>query len=276
MGRLADLLSSGKRPLWIEATAYAERLMANGKVPWGDAAEVVAWHRKAQGLLRSDVVALPVGAVAEAWRQADAELAAEMSAKKRVTAPLKILLASESLRAHLVEILKGLRASYGSSPLALVVPSPRRWVGDAYLSAHGEVAEVGEDEADGAAMYVADFLRTFGESGIDVLLLEENEQSAPSNASEIKWYQSVFNIAAHYRWDCGLHVPLARDVSGAEGLDFCIAPALVAGLSTGLALPAESWLVGTAPAAPGGGFRYVEIPPDAVPETTLEKLALLR
>ncbi len=276
MGRLADLLSSGKRPLWIEATAYAERLMSNGSVPWLDVAEVVAWHRKAQGLLKSDVVALPVGPIAEAWRQSDSELAEEMSAKKRTTAPLKILLASESLRAHIVEILKGLRASYGSNPLALVVPSPRRWVGDAYAAAHGETPEVGEDEADGAAMYLADFLRAFGESGVDVVLLDENESSVPANATEVKWYQSVFNIAAHYRWDCGLRLPLQRDISGAEGLDFCIAPQPVAGIATGVAVATDFWQSGAAPASPAGGFLFAEIPQDAVPETTLERLAALR
>jgi len=199
-----------------------------------------------------------------------------MSAKKRVTAPLKILLASEPLRAHLVEILKGLRASYGSSPLALVVPSPRRWVGDAYVAAHGEAAEVGEDEADGASMYVADFLRTFGESGIDVLLLDESEQSAPASPAEVKWYQSVFNIAAHYRWECGLRVPVQREISSAEGIDFCIAPQEVDGLPTGVAIAADFWKGGNAPTAPAGGFLFAEIPVDAVPETILERLALLR
>ncbi len=277
MGRLADLLASGKPVLWIEATAYAERLMANGKVSWCNAAEVVAWHRKAQGLLKSDIVALPLASVAEAWRQADEELAAEMAGKKRATAPLKILLASEPLRAHIVEILKGLRASYGSNPLALVVPSPRRWVGDAYAAAHGEKPEVGEDEADGAAMYVADFLRTFGESGIDVLLLEETTETAPASAAEIKWYQSVFNIAAHYRWESGLRIPVPRNsIAGAEGLDFCIAPEVVAGLATGLALSDAAWQSGEVPALPQGGFRFVEVPLDAVPETALEKLAQLR
>ncbi|MCK9284668.1 MAG: hypothetical protein M0P39_10335 [Rhodocyclaceae bacterium] len=276
MGRLADLLSSGKRPLWIEATAYAERLMSNGAVPWLDVAEVVAWHRKGQGLLKSDVVSLPIARIAEAWRQADSELAEEMSAKKRATVPLKILLASESLRAHIVEILKGLRASYGSNPLALVVPSPRRWVGDAYAAAHGEAPEVGEDEADGAAMYLADFLRTFGESGVDVVLLEESEQTAPANAVEIKWYQSVFNIAAHYRWECGLRIPVQRDIAGAEGLDFCVAPETVAGIPTGVAIASAFWQAGSAPTVAAGGFIFAEIPVDAVPETTLERLALLR
>lgn len=276
MGRLADLISSGKRPLWIEATAYAERLMANGAVPWCDVAEVVAWHRKAQGLLKSDVVSLPLDRVAEAWRQGDAELAEEMGAKKRTTAPLKTLLACEPLRDHIVEILKGLRASYGNAPLALVAPSPRRWVGDAYAAAHGEAAEVGEDEADSAAMYMADFLRSFGESGVDVLLLDESVDSAPAGAAEVKWYQSVFNIASHYRWECGLRLPVAKDIAGAEGLDFCVSPAAVNGLATGIAVCGEAWSGGGVPEVPDGGFRYVEIPVDAVPEAALERLSALR
>ena len=115
MARLADLLASGKPVLWIEATAYAERLMANGKVSWCNAAEVVAWHRKAQGLLKSDIVALPLASVAEAWRQADEELAAEMAGKKRATAPLKILLASEPLRARNMSLMASRRA-LGSVP----------------------------------------------------------------------------------------------------------------------------------------------------------------
>jgi hypothetical protein len=275
MGRLADLLSSGARVLWIEGTAYAERLLAGGNVPWGDVADFVAWHRKAQALLRSDVVSLCVAPIAEAWRQADGALAAEMRVRKRTIAPLKMLLGSESLRVHISAILRGLRASYGNAPLALVVPSPRRWVGDAYASVHGNMPEVGKDEVDAAAMYIANFLSAFADSGIDVLLLEESADSAPAHASEITWYQAVLNVASHYRWECGLHIPVWRDMAGAEGIDFCIAPEPVAGLPTGLAL-GESWRTGPTPEAPQGGFRYVEIPVDAVPEATLERLASLR
>jgi len=275
VGRLADLLSSGESFLWIEATAYAERLLAGGEVPWHDVAEFVAWHRKSQALLESDVISLPVAPIAEAWRQADDELAATINATKRSTAPLKALLGSHRLRAHLAEILRGLRASYDTAPLALVVPSPRRWVGDACASAHREKPDVGEEETDAAALYVADFLRAFGESGIDVLLLEESVASAPADASEIKWYQSVLNVASHYRWECGLRIPVPRNLAGARGIDFCIAPEPVAGLATGLSL-GDSWQTGRAREAPAGGFRYVEIPVDASPEATLEGLARLR
>lgn len=276
MGRLADLLSAGKQPLWIEATAYAERLMAGGAVPWLDAAEVVAWHRKTQGLLKSDVLALPVAPIAEAWFRADADLAEEMAGKTRALAPLKILLACEPLRAHIAEILSGLRASYATQPLALVVPSPRRWVADAYALAHGETPEVGEDEADGAAMYVADFLRAFGESGLDLLVLDESAESAPASAGEVKWYQSVLNIAAHYRWECGLRLPVARDLAGVEGIQFCIAPRAVPGIPGGVATDAGFWRGESRPDVPAGGFAYAEVPADGAPEKVLEQLASLR
>lgn len=276
MGRLADLIAAGTTPLWIESTAYAQRLLAGGNVAWGDAAEVVAWHRKAQGLVRSDVVSLSLTPIVSAWFESDGELAEEMRAKKRATAPLKVLLASDGLRNHIAEIVKGLRTSYANAPLALVIQSPRRWVAHAYALAHHETLAVGEDEADSAAMYIADFLRSFGELGVDVLLLEESAESLPASAGEIAWYQPVFNIAAHYRWECGIHLPAASDIGGAEGLNFCIAPQAIDGLTNGIGTGGDASLGSGPVPVPAGGFRYIEIPENAQPEATLERLAALR
>lgn len=273
MGRLAELLSSGQSVLWVDAVAYAERLLAGGAVPWLDAAEVLAWHRKTQGLLKSDVVALPVAPIIETWLSHDEELAEAMVAKKRAVAPLKTLLASEALRDHLGEILQGLRASYPNQPLALVLPSPRRWVAEAYVAAHGDTVEVGDELADDAAMYVADFLRSFGDAGLDMLLLEESE--GPTTWTMLDAYRSVLNLAGHYRWECGLRTSAPLDAS-AEDLAFCIAPAPAGDLPTGLALGPAFWDGERAPDTPPGGFRFVEIPVDAVPETTLDRLAALR
>lgn len=273
MNRLAELLASGKPVLWIEATAYAERLLAGGAVPWLDAAEVVAWHRKAQGLLKSDVVVLPLAPIMKSWVAHDEELAEAMAAKKRAVAPLKTLLASDALREHVGEILQGLRASYRNQPLALALPSPRRWVADAFLAAHGEPVDVGDELADDAAMYVADFLRSFGDAELDVLLLEEGE--APATSGALEAYRAVFNLAAHYRWECGLRCPGPFDLA-ADGLAFCIAPKATAGVPTGLALAPPFWRGERPPEVPPGGFRFVEIPADAAPETTLERLATLR
>ena len=59
-------------------------------------------------------------------------------------------------------------------------------------------------------------------------------------------------------------------------MEFCIAPQPVAGLPIGVAIAADFWQGGSAPTAPAGGFLFAEIPVDAVPETILERLALLR
>jgi len=85
--------------LWVESTAYAARLLADDQVPWLDVAGVVGWQRKAQGLLRSDVVTLPVAPVCAAWLAAHPALAKAMAAKSRVGFALKTLLADAANRA---------------------------------------------------------------------------------------------------------------------------------------------------------------------------------
>ena len=52
--------------------------------------------------------------------------------------------------------------------------------------------------------------------------------------------------------------------------------AAVNGLATGIAVCGEAWSGGGVPEVPDGGFRYVEIPVDAVPEAALERLSALR
>jgi hypothetical protein len=46
-------------------------------------------------------------------------------------------------------------------------------------------------------VFIADFLRAFGEAGVDALMLDEVD----GHAADIATYQSVLNLAAHYRWD---------------------------------------------------------------------------
>lgn len=277
MGALTQRMSAG-RLLWLDYSAYAGRLLANGTIPWLDAGALIAWQRKAQSLLRSDVLTLPVEAVAAAWLAAHPELATAMAAKRRAVFPLKTLLADEALRTHLVELAKGLRASFGGMPLALVAPSPRRWVALAYGQAlPGETVAVGDDEADSASVYVADFLRAFGESGIDALLLTETAETEPTTPEAMACYQSTLNVAAHYRWDSGLYLPAASGhAAGDASLAFLVAPRPVAGVRSGLIVPAAFWDGGEAPELPANAFYFAEIPAAATPEKVLERLALLR
>lgn len=280
MPKLLDRLAAGDKPLlWLDDTAYSDKLLASGKTPWHDGAEYVAFRRKAQGLLRPDFTVVPVGRIAAAWVASHPALKEAMAGKKRAVAPARTLLADEEMRAHLIEMLKGLRAAFSGALLVLAIPSPRAWVSEAWQLAFGADAEVevGGDEADSCSVYVAEFVRSFGESGVDGLLLEEREGGEPASAEELAWYQPVMNIAGHYRWDLGVRLPTAAAFAGdATGLQFVIAPKPVAGAANGLDLGTAFWSGEAAAAAPAGGFRFAEVPVDAVPEKVLERLATLR
>ncbi len=278
MVAFADLLAKASRPvLWLDANAYAGRLLAGGAVPWLNAAELIAWQRKAQGLLKSDVLAVPLALVCDAWLSAHPELRKAMGEKRRTVFPLKVLFADEALRAHLLEVVNSYRAVFTGMPLALVAPSPRAWIAESYAQAHGVDAEVeiGDDEADTAAMYLADFLRSFADSGVDILLLDEQNLAPALSASTLACYQTVSNVAGHYRWDLGLRLSAAgaESVEGA-GLAFVISAH--AGIGSGIELAATFWEGAEAPAVPAHGFRYATIPEQAQPERVLERLEVLR
>lgn len=276
MSAFTELLDGGRHPLWLDYTQYAGALLAGGRIPWLDATALVAWQRKAQGLLKSDVLALPLAAVIDQWLDAHGELRQAMAAKRRAVFPLKTLLADEALRAHLAELARGLRSSFERMPLALVCPSPTRAVVDAYRSAFGTDAEVavGEDETDSASLYLADFLRAFGEAGVDVLLLAESADSEPDSSQALALYQAVLNVAAHYRWSLGLLAPAGR--YGGGGVDFVIAPKALPGARAGLLLAHAFEAGASVPDCPPQGFRYAEIPAAAQPERVLQQLAALR
>jgi len=72
MNSFSKALSSGTSLLWIDSLDYAETLLGGGKVPWLDLSEIIAWQRKVQSLLPSDVVCVPVERVMHAWCAAHA------------------------------------------------------------------------------------------------------------------------------------------------------------------------------------------------------------
>ncbi len=279
MAALLEQVANPARPfLWLDDAAYSERLFGGGRTNWFDTAEFVAYRRKAAGLLRPDVTALAVGTIAQAWVERAPELREAMAAKKRVIVPLRTLLADEDLRAKLVELVRGLRANF-QNPLALTMPSPRKWVSEACRLAFGPdaAAEVSGDDVDNAAVYIAEFLRTFSESRVDVVLLEEPADAEPLTPAQGAWYQPVINLAGHYRWDLGLYLPGNGGISGEiPGIAFAIASSPVAGCVSGIITPAAFWAGEAPPAVPRGGFRFAQIPADSVPERVLERLAVLR
>lgn len=277
MPALRDRIAEGSC-LWLDYTAYAGALLANGSVPWLDTDALIGWMRKAQSLLKSDVVALPLGVVAVRWLEQHAELKAAMGAKRRAVYPLKTLLADEALRAYLGGLVGALRASFPRQPLFLLLPSPRLWLAQAAAQAlPGEGIEIDDDAVDSAAAYIADFLRAFAECGIDGLLLQESAASEPASDEQAQLYQPVFNVASHYRWELGAQLPVAaHQASPGDGGGFVIAPRAVSGRMAGVVVPAGFWGGETPPPCPPDGFRYAEIPADAKPESVLDRLSSLR
>lgn len=269
MGAFRDLLSKGgRRPRWLDATDYCGRLLAAGDIPWGDVTRLVDWHRKAQGLLRPDVAVLPLAPMLKAWVSAHPSLAEAMAARRRLLYPLKTLLSDEAAREHIRATLAGLRASHAGLPLALVLPAPGDFIGLAAGLAGTEAGEVDAEDADSAAMYMADFLRAFGDSGLDALLLETDSAAADAVVAACG---PVLNIAGHYRWDVGLrHGGAALPA----GIDFQVAAAPAAGVPTGIALAADFWR-DSAPPPQGGDFIFAAVPADAQPEAVLARLQAL-
>lgn len=273
MPALLERLTGGKL-LWLDDYAYSQALLAGGKTPLLASGEYVAYRRKASGLLKAEVAVVPLGTAAALWADGHPELKEAMAAKKRAVVPLRTLLADEDLRANLVETVRALRGAFPALPLVLSIPSPRAWVDEAYRLAFGSGTEVGGDEADSAAVYVAEFLRSFGEAGVDGVLMIEGEGADPANADEIGWYQPVTNLAQHYRWALGLQFADGSAFTGnVAGVDFTIASKALPGAVAGVVV---EFAGADVPAAPAGGFRFARIPADAVPEKVLERLAALR
>ena len=278
MPLLTERLAADEPCLWLDYNAYAGALLANGSVPWLDVDALIGWMRKSQSLLKSDVIAVPVATVVEQWLATHPELKAAMAAKRRAVFPLKTLLADAALRNHLVGLAKALRSSFAKPSLLMSLPSPRLWVALASAQAvPGELVEIDADAVDGAAAYVADFLREFAECGLDGILLQESAESEPASVEDLQLYQAVFNVAAHYRWDAGLRLPVAtHDAALAAGPAFVVSPRNSAAGAAGVVVGPEFWSGETPPECPAGGFRYAEIPVDAKPESVLDRLAALR
>ena len=268
VGRLAERAGTDAQVVWVDYIDYVGPLLAPGGIPWTDEAAMVALYRKAQGLLGSDVITLPLWPLACASMAHAPGLMEQMHAKKRSTHPLRCLLASEALRESSLNIAKALRSVYADAILALCVPSPRLAI---VLAARENLREadglvVGEDEVDSAALYMADFLRVFSEAGVDVLLLQESAQTDPPKPKEIEWYRPLLNVAAHYRWDVGLQLARTGAPAHEVPVDFIIDEQ-------------ASTVVRFSRPRPGGqvpGFRYLRVPPDSAPEEALQRLRAIR
>jgi hypothetical protein len=274
---MPELLENAAGRLWLDDHAYSARLLANDTPPLLSVADYLAWRRQAVTLLGSDVIELPLAPLCAAWLDAHPELVAAMGTKQRAVAPLRALLADTSLRTHLAAIASALRLAFAARPLMVVLPSPAYWIGIAGERANVAAGDIGQREIDAGSVYVAEFLRTFGETGIDGIVLRENAAHPPSAPEEISWYGPVFNVAGHFRWKTGVLLPGDTALERVpESVDFAIARSPLRDVTTALLLPPSIWTDDTPPAVGPADFCYAEVPPDTAPERVLKVIDALR
>ena len=166
---------------WID---YAERLIGGGAIDWASPSAVAGLINKAQALLPSDLVILPVARMLRAIRSPATEAASPKGAQ-----PLRALLADAAVRAKLLETV----AMMMVPALALGLPTPGLLAAQAAEKIGALSPDMDEDLVDDAALYVADFLRIFANARIEGVVLTGTD-SFPSLSAPIQ------KVAQSYGW----------------------------------------------------------------------------
>jgi hypothetical protein len=264
-------------PLWINGWDYGEKLLNKGKTaPWGDVGAFVSFHKQLQGLLGSDVLTVNVGAFYDFWLQQNPGLLQQMASKRRLGFALRTLLANQSARQQLHEIVAAVCESNSGMPVLLEMSSPKSWMGDAHCKAQKkDSTEVSWDDAESASMYVADFIRLFSDCALSGIVLHDSEGDGPASEADTLRYQPVINVAEHYNWQVALN-GCSNDftASSDQGVSVCLGSQ--EGAQGQTLTPSYFSDRQGAPAISAGQFMYVVVPSDAIPESVLECLAELR
>lgn len=275
--------------IWLNYIQYAKRLLGeNGDGIWLDPARFLALFSQSQGLLKSDVLGVPIFDFYSVYLNSHPEIAQHWTGKKTPFA-LRKLLALEKPRDNLIEVLRGLTNLYDDHyPIVLEVPSPRQWM--AWLKeieAPGSDLPVSSNEIDSATMYLADLLRNFSQAGLTGIVLDESRCLSINLKELYELYQPIFNIARHYQWVLGLRLGEDQHLEDIEkGVDFVLyegkqetttdSPLEQATTVFG-GLDKEFWKGEcTLENKVFKTFSYGTIPEDAHPERVLEQLQELR
>jgi len=196
-----DAPPSGRaRPTWFDAAAYGRaRLLGGGDVPWASPAELSSFFAKIGGMFRSDAVLVDLADLFAQRTAADQQLRAAMAKRSRPGYGLRTLLGDEQARSTAVEAVRVLAATSGPVPLVLTVPTPGRWLVAAAQQAGSDPGPPDAAQAETAAIYSADFLRMFADTGVDGLLLDEGRVPV-GELIHPEAYRPVLNVADYYEW----------------------------------------------------------------------------
>lgn len=274
---LADLLGgAGVAPpqLILDAASYAQRvLLQNRDVPWHDATAYANHLGQLQALLKPAVALVALDRMLQHEIESNEQCRLAMAARSRTGFAAKTLLADEGVRQRAQDLIAAVVKTQREpvvlhlmSPLALLTLTDR-------AVDPASTAAFDAEDAEGTAIYVADWLRSFAEFDIAGVVFDErgdgggvaSSAAGPAGAfagALAESYQPIVNVAEHYGWTLGFR--------GVDEVRFTSPDAVIPVLEPGA-------LLESAPAdLPPGGLLFAEIPEDAVPERVLVCLEGLR
>ena len=273
-----DAPPSGRaRPTWFDAAAYGRaRLLGGGDVPWASPAELSSFFAKIGGMFRSDAVLVDLADLFAQRTAADQQLRAAMAKRSRPGYGLRTLLGDEQARSTAVEAVRVLAATSGPVPLVLTVPAPGRWLVAAAQQAGSDPGPPDAAQAETAAIYSADFLRLFADTGVDGLLLDEGRVPA-GELIHTEAYRPVLNVADYYEWPVLIQTDAATawphgPVSGVALWLGSAAPSQPAG-RWGVVADADFW-EGAHPSAEAD-LVLAAVPAEADPEAVMKRVRAL-
>jgi len=135
-----------------------------------------------------------------------------------------------------------------------------------------------ESCVDTASIYVADFLRTFADSKLDAVAIQETPGLGPIDHREFMSYAPILNKAQHYRWEFGLFDEGDADSCPSTGEDvhFQVRKVFPAGAQGRRIVTARLDSDASFLEHPVDQIRYCQIPAGAHPEFVLRRLDQMR
>lgn len=254
--------SGRRRPLLLDHDAYATAVIRQGAaIPWTDTPALAGHVGQVSGLLDPDVAWVDIEALYRARLGERPELVAAMGARTRAGTALRTLLGDQESSRLVVDTLQTI-ARTSHRRLVIAVPSPARLLLRAHEIAGTPLDEVDEDRADAASVYLAEWLGHLGELPVALVVLDARARGTepePVVPEVLGGYTALGNVAGHFGWSIALR--------SEEGI-------VLGADEPRVALLAESFWTG-AVEAPEADALLAAIPPSAVPEQVLERLAQL-
>ncbi|HEY8720064.1 hypothetical protein [Pengzhenrongella sp.] len=258
---IASPPSGRPRAVLLDCHDYARSVFLQGRpVPWQEPMAYSNFLGQAQGVLKADVVLLPLDRWYAERLEGDPDLRAAMGAKSRTGFALRTLLGDPATTAGVTELVTTVVATQ-HAPVVVQIPSPMQWLARTHhLSGSDQVLDA--DNAENASMYVADWLRNFASLALAGVLLDDRSPAGGTEPAVVPLdtYSPVANVTGHYGWTLALRSDKSVEVSAGDERGGIVGP--------------EFWLAGDAE-LPAGDFVLAEIPAAALPETVLARISSL-